>query len=227
MTKVDAATGAVTSIWGSLTDVATDFYYNAVRSYMQLGAWDAQLLELYGETIEAARRQELFKEIGGKLHVRSYNTKKQLHAFGMEDTGCLLGGMLALSSLVFSHKKVKHVYNSSYSGEVEDPRALEHLKLAENITETCYQAANSTKTKLLPNKFILNKILSNETWIALVGFFKLLILLFIFTFADRTLRKPTLSFTALLAKTSTVSGRGSWLRLSTVTAVQRVVVLVT
>lgn len=169
MTRVDAATGKVTSTWGSLTDIATDFYYNAIRSYVQLGGWDAQLLELYGESIDSALRQELFKEVGGRMHVRSYNSKTQLHAYGMEDTGCLLGGMLALSSLAFQQRKVqtRGVSNSSSTGEVvDDPRAEAHLKLAQNITETCYKVANSTKTKLLPNKFIISKILNNETWIA-------------------------------------------------------------
>lgn len=153
MTRVDASTGAAISIWGSLFDVATDFYYNALRSYLQLGSWDEELLEMYGEAMDAAIRADLFKVIGGRLYLRTFNTKTQLHAYGMEDTGCLLGGMLALSSAAYQR-----------AGNKERWRL--HLDLAVNITETCHHEANSTATKLLPNKFILGKVLSNETWIA-------------------------------------------------------------
>ncbi|KAH9403840.1 hypothetical protein TYRP_015034 [Tyrophagus putrescentiae] len=153
MTRVDASTGAAISIWGSLFDVATDFYYNALRSYLQLGSWDEELLEMYGEAMDAAIRADLFKVIGGRLYLRTFNTKTQLHAYGMEDTGCLVGGMLALSSAAYQR-----------AGNKERWRL--HLGLAVNITETCHHEANSTATKLLPNKFILGKVLSNETWIA-------------------------------------------------------------
>ncbi|XP_017489883.1 PREDICTED: mannosyl-oligosaccharide 1,2-alpha-mannosidase IA-like [Rhagoletis zephyria] len=153
MTRVDASTGAAISTWGSLFDVATDFYYNAIRSYLQLGSWDEELLELYGSAIDAAIRADLFKVIGGRLYLRAFNTKTQLHAYGMEDTGCLLGGMLALSSAAYQRAENKERWRL-------------HLDLAVNITETCHHEANSTATRLLPNKFILGKVLNNETWIA-------------------------------------------------------------
>lgn len=158
--KVNAQTGAFNFNWVTFFNAATDFYYNSVRSYVQLGGWDEQLLELYGQAIDSALKVNIFTVYGGRMYFRDYNAKTQWLSSNMESNGCLLGGMFALSSLAIRQKR----QNSNVT--TEDPRAQEHLKLAVNITETCYQVANNTLTKLLPDKFSINsQILDKETTI--------------------------------------------------------------
>lgn len=158
--KVNARTGTFNYNWVSLFNAATDFYYNMVRSYAQLGSWDDKLLELYGEAIDSALKVNIFTKYGGRTYFRDYNARRQWLSSNMESNGCLLGGMLALSSLAFQQKGQKSNLNSTS----EDLRAQAHLELAVNITETCYQMANSTQTKLLPDKFSLSfRILDKET----------------------------------------------------------------
>lgn len=77
----------------------------------------------------------------------------------MQDNACLLGGMLALSSLAFRQKDQK------LNITVENTRAKTYLELAVNITDTCHHVANRTRTKLLPAEFLFNKITNNKTYI--------------------------------------------------------------
>lgn len=161
--EVNAKTGAVGGLfWVTLSLDATDFYYNAVRSYVQLGSWDDQLLKLYGEAVEAAFQKKLLTIFKKRMYVLAFNSKTQLHDSGMIDSSCRLGGMFALSSLAYAQQKKQ---NLNLNITQRNPRAEKHLELAVNITETCHHVANSTKTKLLPEKFFHNVVTAKRSFL--------------------------------------------------------------
>lgn len=149
MNYLDAATGKINTTYVGLYDETTDFYYNMIRSYIQLGRQDSQLLKMYTDAIDSLVKMQLIKTIGNQLFARKYDTKTQLFRNNMEDSGCVLPGMLALSA------RELEMINST--------KSRIYWELAVNLTETCYHAANKTKTKLLPHKFNDNA-LNNEGW---------------------------------------------------------------
>ncbi|XP_017463407.1 PREDICTED: mannosyl-oligosaccharide 1,2-alpha-mannosidase IA-like, partial [Rhagoletis zephyria] len=152
MSYLNAATGKSNFTGTGLFDETTDFFYNMIRSYVQLNRQDAQLLKMYTDAIDNIQKMQLLKNIGNQLFARKFETKALLHTNNMDDTSCLLGGMLALGARELQ--------------KANSPKFHLHWQLAVNITDTCYQAANRTKTKLLPHSFTLNNSISTEGWMA-------------------------------------------------------------
>ncbi len=72
----------------------------------------------------------------------------------MYESSCLLGGMLALGA-----RELQKTNSSKFPL---------HWQLAINITDTCYQTAHKTKTKLLPYKFTHNNIIMAQGTLVLV-----------------------------------------------------------
>ena len=121
-----------------------DFFYDMLRSYIQRGRQDRSLLQLYTEAVNRTLQAEMFKLMpNGLLYVREYDSKSGRHSFGMSHLACQLGAMLAIGA-----RELRAVNKNA--------TADQHLQLAVNITETCYQTANGTKTQLLPGTFMQN-----------------------------------------------------------------------
>lgn len=149
---IDAASGRTNATYVGLWEGTTDFYYNMIRSYIQLGRQDAQLLKMYTDAIDSLLKVQVIRTIGNQLFARKYDTQNLLFKNNMEDSSCLLSGMLALSARELE--------------KINATMSRIHRELAVNLTETCYQAANATKTKLLPHKFTYDNALNTEGWMA-------------------------------------------------------------
>ena len=143
MHVVNASSGEPVSSMSTLNNGAIDFYYNMLRSYVQLGREDAELLEMYAQAMSATVKAGMFKLMtsggDGLLYVDSYDVIRRNSSLVMDRTACQLGAMLAIGA-----RELKNVSTSA---------AELHLQLAVNITETCYQTASRTRTKLLPESF--------------------------------------------------------------------------
>lgn len=149
---LDAGTAKTNATRVGLFDETTDFYYNMIRSYIQLDRKDSQILKMYTDAIDSLVKVQLLKTIGNQLFAIKYDTQTQLFKNNMEDSSCVLPAMLALSS------RELQMINST--------KSRFYLELAVNLTETCYRAANATKTKLLPHRFTYNNALNTEGWMA-------------------------------------------------------------
>ena len=129
-----SASNTITKVFKLLKD--THMYYNILRSYIQLGQWDNELLSKWDKTVEKTMNSSvLFKKKNGQLYLLS-SFKTDL----MDYTSCRFGGMFALSSTIFKQLNLTD-------------KAKMYLEFAVNLTDTCHQVANSTKTKLLPYSF--------------------------------------------------------------------------
>ena len=156
MTWLYADTGNFTSNFtvAEFSDTTTDFFYNMIRSYVQLNRQDVQLLKMYTDAIDNIHKMQLLKYFGNQLFARKFNTKSYFYTNNMYDSSCLLGGMLALGA-----RELQKTNSSKFPL---------HWQLAINITDTCYQTAHKTKTKLLPYKFTHNNIILAQGTLVLV-----------------------------------------------------------
>ena len=151
LNQVDSATGAPSNIYSSMLVWATDFYYNMLRSYIQLSRRDRSLLEMYSTAVNTVQRKGLFllssdnnnsnnssSSTGQHLYHLTYNSKTLQHYFGIDESGCALGRLFALGA-----RELQQVNTAS-------KHSRQHLQLAVNITESCYFTANATPAKMLP-----------------------------------------------------------------------------
>ncbi|XP_017494618.1 PREDICTED: mannosyl-oligosaccharide alpha-1,2-mannosidase IA-like [Rhagoletis zephyria] len=143
--RVNVTTGAaISSTLRTFFEHNIDFCYDMLRSYIQRDRQDRSLLQLYTEAVDNTLKAGMFKLMdNGLLYVREYDSKSKRHSFGMSHLACQLGAMLAIGA-----RELKAINRTA--------TADQHFQLAVNITETCYQAANGTKTKLLPGTFMQN-----------------------------------------------------------------------
>ena len=138
---------------------ARDFFFNMLRSYLQGGSQDIELLRFYSDALSAIIKMELFKTMGdGLVYVREYDTKTQLHDYGMDEAASQLGAMLALGAREFLRAEEQANFTLGF-----DYRR--HWALAINVTETCYRAAMATVAKLVPTKFAVNRTLAVDAWL--------------------------------------------------------------
>ncbi len=128
----------------SLFEQSNQFHYNLLRSYIQGGRREASLLEMYRKAIEACFHVGLFNrmELNGLMYVREADLSAERYSRSMDESACQLGAILAIGS-----RELQAVNTTA---------AKLHMQLAVNITETCYQTANGTLTKLLPDSFRMN-----------------------------------------------------------------------
>ena len=157
LNQVDSATGAPSNIYSFMLVWVTDFYYN-----IQLGRHDRSLLEMNSTAVDTVQRMGLFllnSDSNSKssspgqhsqhLYHLTYNSKTLQHYFGMDESGCALGSLFALGA-----RELLRVNSSKHS---------QHRDLAVNTTETCYFTANGTRTKMLPNEFMLSKVTDSRS----------------------------------------------------------------
>lgn len=148
---------------------ARDFYFNMIRSYIQGGSVDQELLGLYTKAIETFTRMEMFKKLGdGRVYVREFDTKTHLHAYGMDEAASQLGSMLALGARELLLRAESFPFTESNSNKSEGSISRtyrKHWQLAISVTETCYQAAMATVAKLVPTRFTVNRTIAVDAWV--------------------------------------------------------------
>ena len=169
---VDVESGAWLHPITTLGSRGIDFYYNLLRAHLLLrkGSSDGEdddddddddhlmVMATFVEALEAVIRAGMLRKStkNGLTYALEYNLASESYAKAMATSACRLGGMLALASSMASkvaqreHKK---------SGNLTSERMLE---LAISLTETCYQTANSTATKLLPLELWTSGQISNS-----------------------------------------------------------------
>lgn len=132
-------------------DSGGHYYRNLLLSYIQSGQSEQSIdaLEAYRDAIEAMDRAEMFKEeSNGIIWVREYDAARKQFGEVMEYSACLAGAMLIQGATVMQ----------SLGGTEEEKATAKkqikrHSKLADKLTETCYQASMQAALRLGPREF--------------------------------------------------------------------------
>ena len=161
-------------IWASsrmsLFSQTSSFYTGLIKSYIQSGEKDSKALQMYIDAIDTLNSLDSLDSSAQQLSpadglfgisktaltfVREYDyhNKHPINGACMQSDGCYLGAMLALGVNEFQKMLPE---NETAHNHTDIQRIKQHIKLAEAITETCYQASIRSVEKLLPEKFCFN-----------------------------------------------------------------------
>lgn len=163
-----------TAIWASNTmtlySSTSAYYQSLLKAYIQSNRTNIDLLDLYIDAIESLESLHNSSLVGlsktGLKFTREYNHQARhlINADCMKADGCYLGSMFALGAAELRRFAIPppelttetNIEIEVDTEEADDKRADRWMQLAEDLTETCYQASIRSEDKLLPKKFCFN-----------------------------------------------------------------------
>lgn len=132
-------------------DAGGHFYRNLLQSYLQSGASEhsRDAFEAYRDAIEAIDHAQMFKEeANGIVWVREYDTERKQFGKVMEYSACQTGAMLIQGATAM--QKLGGTDEEKAAAKKQIKR---HSKLADKLTETCFQASMQAALRLGPREF--------------------------------------------------------------------------
>lgn len=140
------------------TDISTlaksggNFYSNLIKSYIQSNLTNENVLNDYKESIDAMERIGMFAISKSGLHyARNFHSGEGKFDDYMNYDSCYLGAMLGQGATVMEKAKNRILNAKVAKSEME--RIERHWNLAEQLTDTCYQASVRSPTGLPPHHF--------------------------------------------------------------------------
>lgn len=171
-----------TGMWASNTmtlySPTSAYYQSLLKAYIQSNRTNIDLLDIYIDAIDSLESLHNSSLVGlsktGLKFTREYNHQARhlINADCMKADGCYLGAMFALAAVELRRYAIPppertteptaetttetNIEIEVYAEEADDKRADRWMQLAEDLTETCYQASIRSEDKLLPKKFCFN-----------------------------------------------------------------------
>ena len=141
---------------------AESIFHNLLRSYLLSGRRDTAAISLLNSTLSETLEHYLKYKI---LNALTYSTSNLLHRGILNETlltatDCALGALLTVGATELNG------FNGNIRDVIKRHHFNKYFKAGVNITKTCYQALQMTKTKGMPQEFsVLGGMvhLTNET----------------------------------------------------------------